>query len=238
MNGEVAFANNENTWLDPKSRDRMGPHLIDFFPGDTLFHRVARAVCRAGCLPRKELYESWEVARRTRRRFRGGRVVDLCCGHGLVAHLMLLLDGTSGEAIAVDHAIPPSGERLSTVLCADWPKLAGRVRFVAGDALAVPLQPTDLVVSSHACGTLTDRILDRVIRASARVAILPCCHDIEACDHGGLGGWIDLPLAIDVTRAHRLRSEGYTVYTQRIPPQITPQNRLLLAVPNAPHGRA
>lgn len=231
MSDEAPIGKNDSTWLDPASRDRMGPHLIEFFPDETLFHRVARAVCRAGCLPRKELYESWEVARRTRRRFRGGRVVDLCCGHGLVAHLMLLLDNTSENAIAVDHAIPSSAGRMSAVLSAEWPKLADRVRYVAGDALQVPLESTDLVVSSHACGTLTDRILDRAIRASARVAILPCCHDIEACDAGGLGGWIDAPLAIDVTRAHRLRSEGYTVYTQKIPAQITPQNRLLLAAP-------
>lgn len=233
MNGERRTGAEENTWLDPSSRDRMGPHLLGFFPEETLFHRVARAVCRAGCLPRKELYESWEVARRTRRRFRGGRVVDLCCGHGLLAHLLLLLDGTSDKAIAVDLAVPPSAERLSAALSTEWPKLEGRVRFVAGDALEVPLLPGDLVVSCHACGHLTDRILERSASASARVAVLPCCHDVETCDQGGLGGWVDAPLAIDVTRAHRLRSQGYTVYTQKIPARITPQNRLLLATPDA-----
>jgi hypothetical protein len=42
-------------------------------------------------------------------------------------------------------------------------------------------------------------------------------------------GWVDAPLAIDVTRAARLRANGYAVYTQRIPATITPKNRLLMA---------
>jgi hypothetical protein len=43
--------------------------------------------------------------------------------------------------------------------------------------------------------------------------------------------WLDGPLAVDVTRAARLRSGGYRVYTQVIPGDITPKNRLLLAEP-------
>jgi hypothetical protein len=46
------------------SRARLTDRDLGRFPGDTLFDRLARAVCHAGCLPRKELYESWEVARR------------------------------------------------------------------------------------------------------------------------------------------------------------------------------
>jgi hypothetical protein len=49
--------------MDRASRNRLTPQLSDRFSGSTLFDRVARA----GCLPRKELYEAWEVARRVRR---------------------------------------------------------------------------------------------------------------------------------------------------------------------------
>jgi hypothetical protein len=66
------------------------------------------------------------------------------------------------------------------------------------------------------------------VGAGARVAVLPCCHDIAPSDTGGLEGWIKGPLAVDVTRAGRLRSEGYTVITRMIPEDITPQNRLLM----------
>ncbi|MDP7692331.1 MAG: hypothetical protein QGG89_10870, partial [Vicinamibacterales bacterium] len=79
------------------------------FAEDTLFHRIARAVCHAGCLPRKELFETWEMARRVRRRFRGGRVIDLGGGHGLLAQIMLLLDDSSPSALVVDQTLPASG---------------------------------------------------------------------------------------------------------------------------------
>src|SRR4051812_24222913 len=64
----------------PSSTNRLTDRNLDRFPGVTLFDRIAQAVCRAGCLPRKELYEAWETARRVRRLFRGGRVVDLAAG--------------------------------------------------------------------------------------------------------------------------------------------------------------
>src|SRR5215471_19671851 len=84
--------------FSPASRARLTAYDLDRFPDGTLFHRVARAVCRAGCLPRKELYEAWEVARRVRRLFRGGRIVDLGGGHGLLAQIMVLLDDSSPTA--------------------------------------------------------------------------------------------------------------------------------------------
>src|SRR5271154_2158460 len=101
--------------------------MLPRFAGATLFDRIARVVCEADCLPRKELYESWEVARRVRRRFRGGRVVDLACGHGLIAHLMLLLDDSSKSALAVDARLPESASKLARALTVAWPRLEGRV---------------------------------------------------------------------------------------------------------------
>jgi 2-polyprenyl-3-methyl-5-hydroxy-6-metoxy-1,4-benzoquinol methylase len=88
--------------MNRSSKNRLMPRHGDLFSDDTLFHRIARTVCRAGVLPRKELYEAWETARRVRRRFRGGRVVDLACGHGLLAQIMLILDQISPLALAVD----------------------------------------------------------------------------------------------------------------------------------------
>ncbi len=40
------------------SKNRLMPMHQELFPDDTLFHRIARAVCRVGTLPRKELYEA------------------------------------------------------------------------------------------------------------------------------------------------------------------------------------
>jgi hypothetical protein len=217
--------------LDPSSRARLGPRALPLFAGDALFDRVARAVCRADCLPRKELYESWEVARRVRRRFRGGRVVDLASGHGLVAQLLVLLDDTSVAALAVDRRVPPSAAKLARALADEWPRLEGRVAYVEAPLASVALTAADVVVSAHACGALTDEVLALAVAARARVAVLPCCHDAATCDDGALGGWLDVATAIDVTRAARLRAAGYAVRTQTIPRAITEKNRLLLGEP-------
>src|SRR5262245_49504100 len=113
--------------FSPASRGRLTDHYLDRFPADTLFHRLARAVCHAGCLPRKELFEAWETARRARRLFRGGRVFDLAGGHGLVAHVMLMLDDSSHRATVVDTTRPPSLVAPPVALSTTWPRLRGRI---------------------------------------------------------------------------------------------------------------
>jgi hypothetical protein len=221
----------EHPTFSISAKDRLTDHDLGRFPTDSLFDRLARAVCHAGCLPRKELYEAWEMARRVRRVFRGGRIVDLAAGHGLLAHVLLILDNSSPHALVVDTTPPPSSGNLHTALVAAWPRLDGRIVFENQPLDAVPLFGDDLVVSAHACGTLADLVLDRASAARARVAVLPCCHDLDVNEAGPLAGWMDGPLAVDAMRAVRLERCGYRVRTQTIPRAITPKNRLLLGEP-------
>lgn len=217
--------------FDPSSRARLTRRSAHHFDQDSLFHALGRAVCEAECLPRKELFEAWEVARRVRRRFRGGVVVDAPAGHGLLAWILLLLDDTSPHAVCVDRRRPKSAGRLDEVLARRWPRLAGRIRYAEQELEALELEPGSLLVSIHACGRLTDQVLDLAIGAGVRAAVLPCCQDVSTCDTGSLEGWLEGRLAVDVTRVHRLRAAGFTVRTQQIPAEITPMNRLLLAEP-------
>ena len=223
--------------FSPSSKARLTVRDLDRFPDRTLFHTIARAVCRAGCLPRKELYESWEMARRVRRQFRGGRVVDLAGGHGLLAQIMIILDDSSPDAVVVDKTIPPSAATLHRAIVEAWPRLSGRVEFIGGVSIGVAgvevpaIRTTDVVVSSHACGALTDRVLGVALEAGARVAVLPCCHHLTDEATGALTGWVDEALAIDLVRAFHLQQRGYRIWTQMIPGEVTPKNRLLLARP-------
>ncbi len=213
------------------ARGRLTSKDLGRFPGDTLFDRIGRAVCAAGCLPRRELYEAWEVARRVRRRFRRGRVLDVAGGHGLLGQILLLLDDTSPSALVVDPAVPPSAAAVQQALREAWPRLDGRVAFEEGELSAVAIDVDDLVVSCHACGSLTDLVLDRATTARARVAVLPCCHELGTPGEEPLTGWVDGALAIDVRRAARLEDAGYRVWTQTIPAEITEKNRLLMGEP-------
>jgi len=219
--------------FSPSSKARLTAHDLARFPRQTLFDRIARAVCAAGCLPRKELYEAWEVARRVRRLFRGGRIVDLGGGHGLVAQIMLLLDETSPAALVVDRVLPQSSAKLHAALVAVWPRLEGRVTFVTSAIADIELAEDDVVVSVHACGSLTDEVIARATQRRTKVAVLPCCHDLQTCDTGVLTGWMDGPAAIDAMRAVRLEARGYRVWTQTISADITPKNRLLIGAPAA-----
>ena len=222
--------------FSPSSKARLTLHDLGRFPGETLFDRLARAVCRAGCLPRKELYEAWEVARRIRRRLRGGRIVDVAGGHGLLAHVLMLLDDTSAAAVVADPVIPASAPTLHAAIVDGWPRLAGRVTFESTAIDAIELTSADLVASVHACGDLTDRVIARAVGVRARLAVLPCCHDTATCDGGPVTGWVDAALAIDVMRAVRLEAHGYRVHTLVIPTRITPKNRLIVAAPGLRSG--
>ena len=162
--------------FDPSSKDRLTDHDLGRFPDDTLFHRLARVVCHAACLPRKELFEAWETAKRVRRVCRGGRVVDLGGGHGLLAHAMLLLDDSSPEAIVVDTAIPPSGARLHDEPVTLGPRLSWRVTFVSGveSRMWRSIRMTQLYLCMRA--DVSVMWSSNVLRQ--RVLASPCCHAV------------------------------------------------------------
>jgi len=185
----------------------------------------------AEVLPAKELYEAWEVARRVRRKDRGDRVVDLACGHGFLSHIMLILDDSSAEAVAVDSSFSKNAYKLSKSIIKTWPRLKGRIHYIETSIQEFEITADDLVISIHACGVLTDTVIEKAVKSGARLAVLPCCQNIERSETGGLKGWINGPLAIDIMRATRLNLEGYTVITRKIPSDITPKNRLLMGHP-------
>jgi hypothetical protein len=151
----------------------------------------------------------------------------------LLALLCLVLDDSSRSALVVDRKLPTSAAKLASAFVAAWPRLGTRVSYVTADVAEVLTGGDDLLVSVHACGALTDAVLDLALSSGTRIAVMPCCHDARTNDLGGLGGWMDPSLAIDVVRADRLRRAGYTVVTQTIHPGITEKRRLLMGSPAA-----
>lgn len=218
--------------FSPGSKSRLTACDVDRFADDTLWSRVGRAVCEAGVLPRKELFESWEVARRVHRVLRRHprrRVVDLACGHGLTGALLLLLDRSLESGVGVDRRVPASAHALRAALVRAWPTLDARWQLREAELGDVALDARDVVVSVHACGGLTDVVLERAVAAQAVVGVLPCCHVVDP--HHPLAAWLEPALAVDIDRAARLRAAGWEVRAALIEAEITPKNRLLLAAP-------
>jgi hypothetical protein len=223
--------------LDKSSHNVLNQYTAKRLLGETLFARIGRAVCEAECLPRKEFYEAWEVAKRVRRHMRGGEVIELAAGHGLLSAMLIILDDTAPNATCVDIEQPPSHRKIIRALEHRWPRLKGRISYQERRIEETPIPSGALAISVHACGVLTDQVISAAIEGHSRVAVLPCCHDLKQCDTGSLKGWMDGPLAVDSTRVARLRSAGYRVATLSIPEDITPKNRLLLGWPDGSHTK-
>ena len=214
------------------SRNKLTPSHARHYTSDALVDVAGRAICAADCLPRKELHEAYEMAVRiSAQSDRGGRVVDLCCGFGMLAQLLLLVDERFTHAVAGDRRLPPNHVHVHAALVGAFPTLAGRVSFVQAPLHDVDVGDDDVVVSAHACGPLTDDVFARAVDVGARAAVLPCCHQFRFRDD--LRGHADAARAIDDERVQRLALLGYDVVVDAIPAAVSPKNRLLLARPRS-----
>lgn len=187
------------------SRSRLTPMDARRFPGDDAFSTIARAVCDADALPRKELFETWHAAiaitdalgptsldadattttktttstgpAATKRR-RHRRVMDLAGGHGFLAMCLLILNPRLSSAVVVDRRKPDSHERLVSSLAKAFPasRVHARLRYVEASIADATPTPNTTLVSVHACGDLSDIVLKLAAQAKSPVAVVPCCH--------------------------------------------------------------
>ena len=228
-------------------RTKLRPHHKPHFEAlpPSLFRETALVVCDLGILPRKELYECWEVATRVHDHFPQSQIIaDLASGHGLLGWMLLLLGRHNNRrVVCVDHKMPPSAETLADAFTSHFPNL-GAYDYVEGDLARVQPSQDTLLTALHACGPLTDSVLSLSINAGCSAAVMPCCHSlrekkfasqnlhgIEMDDLKAAAKAIGVPSAVDNARMGLLRAHGFEVATQQIDPQITPHNQLILATP-------
>ncbi|GAB5359384.1 hypothetical protein AAMO2058_000539300 [Amorphochlora amoebiformis] len=238
---------------------RMGSHSklsekdAAMFQGDSVFAELGKTVCAAGCIPRKEFYESWEVAHRVHAQFEEyRRFVDLAAGHGLLSYMLLMLDPHGNRtALCIDTVMPPSAVKLHTTFVQRHPNLGPRHRYVTGNMAQLNGADDSVLVSVHACGGLTDLVLSMAINASAPLAVVPCCHSLKmprprspkrhliftSENRDKFVHTFGLTDGIDNFREDTLKSYGYSVTSERIPKTITEKNRLIMAEkPRRIHG--
>lgn len=214
------------------SRSKLRPsheYVFDDALHPPLLAEVGRAVCTAGVLPRKELYEAWEVAIRIDAAFpTATRVADLAAGHGLLAWMLLLLARQGGRprtAVCVDVRMPASADSLGEAISKRFPGLNADLHYIEGSIEAVEASPAMLLTAIHACGPLTDDILHAALGVGAAVAVLPCCHSLrkqrlteeEGEEHASLTAaamQLGIPAALDAARLAKLRAGGFEVRSE------------------------
>lgn len=204
---------------------------------------VAQAACRAGGVPCKEVFEALAVADAAAGVLALGAervaVVDLAAGHGLLglAFALRLGRGRVRSVLAVDVKRPPTFNRIHAEVLRDNPWLAGRVRFAVGRLQGLRTEPKGgaddercVVLSAHACGDLTDAVLDLAVCSRCPVAVLPCCHVLRGRPTSAPPG-VAPDRHVDAERARGLREAGFRVVETTIASDITPKNRLILGEP-------
>jgi hypothetical protein len=237
--------------LESKPRKKLqGKHKYLFRQKDTsplsLFDELAIVACETGVVPRKELLETYCAATFIHAKFpKVRRIADLAAGHGLLSWFLLALD-PSRTAICVDKRIPASAEKISLAMLKQFPHLESQWSYVQADLSVVEAHSSTLLTSVHACGSLTDFLIDIAIPVGAPLAVVPCCHTVSA--HKGyqphvLSGMdVDAVAAlvankhptatigdiVDEIRLRTLEKAGYQMEEAMLPEVFTKRNRLLL----------
>ncbi len=121
--------------------------------------------------PRKEVIKNTEFLGYVSRVFKLDQyetVYDLCCGKGLVG-LYLATKGI--KVVAVDS-------KRNSDLGRSLRNLGRNYTFQERDIWEMDaLQPNSFVFAIHACGTLTDRVIDLTMKSNSEFAVMSCCHD-------------------------------------------------------------
>ncbi len=88
-----------------------------------------------------------------------------------------------------------------------------------------------IIVSTHACGSLTDEVLQYAMNVqAASLAVMPCCY--TGTDSGvpyGVRRMLGVGMSADVRRCFELKEYGYHTDLAAIPRAVTAMNRIIVA---------
>lgn len=155
------------------------------------------------------------------------KVVDLCCGNGMLG-FYLLERYPNLHLSFLDKIKTNSFKKLES-------RLGRKNPFLEEDIFGMESLPEGLLLSIHACNYLTDKIIELGLKQQQKFVIMTCCHDKTQCPEYnhlippgaiyplGLGGYIDLGRVLDIRR------KGRQCYTECIDPKITPKNNVIIA---------
>ena len=171
-------------------------------------------------------------------------------------------------AVCIDIAMAKSSETAAGIFFKEYPQFCddrssssetsspqgkGHLRwdYVEGPVENIVPHESCLLVGIHACGRLSDTVINLAICSNAPLALVPCCHSKKILTPEQAEGFKALMASApasnktsnapipsytladftDSIRKQRLVDAGYKVLEMWIPEEFTPKNRILLAVP-------
>lgn len=170
---------------------------------------------------------------------------DLCSGHGLTGMLFVACNPPREKsadqicAVLVDQSKPKSHDVLKDIISevCPWVAMGDSIKFVSSPMKNYVASTSEsdysasIVISTHACGSLTDDVLKYATESEASaVAVMPCCY--TGTDSGapyGVRRMLGVSLSADIRRSFYLQDSEYHVDFASIPKVITPMNRIIVA---------
>ena len=172
-------------------------------------------------------------------------VKDLCSGHGLTGMLFAACNPpgrlkASMRVLLVDQSEPQSHSILRDLISEVCPWVnQDTVQFFEADlddyvtkSLSdVATDEASIIISTHACGSLTDDVIRYAVESrAASVSVMPCCYTGTAKGTPyGVQRMLGVSASADILRSFLLHDAGYHVDFAAIPKAITPMNRLIVA---------
>lgn len=217
-------------WFNSGARFRPS-YFEEYFNEDSLQSKVLKEIAYSHLLPTKEVLESFEYFARIRRKVKAEIMCDLCCGHGFVGVLFAIFERKVSKVYLVDRNEPESRQKLIEACIKVAPWIEDKIINIEdkispnSDWLVEGMS----VISTHACGILTDLTIDIAISVKGNVAVLPCCYPESKCTAPlALQSHLGFENAFDIDRTYKLENAGYHVNWGSIPASISPMNRVII----------
>lgn len=101
------------------------------------------------------------------------------------------------------------------------------------------LKPNSLVIAIHACGNLADAFIKNCTKRHQLFALVTCCHNSNSLvltpqeyPLGNDYNQSNFSAYQDLIRAQYAREQGYHIYWEQLPEEITPKNTIMIGIPD------
>ena len=159
-------------------------------------------------------------------------LIEFCCGNG-----------NGGKIFSLDDKV----ERVTYVdvksvrgLERNLMNFNANVSLEGIDAYSIPNYRNVAVIAIHACGNLTDKIIEKVVDARVPLAVMPCCYNNEFKNYCLINPPNPRILTYDrkedyydTFRLRFLQENNYKVKLEKIDPRITKMNNVIIGLPES-----